>query len=407
MDRIGNGYTKIIVFLIFFIAIELLFLYPDIFSRQTKLVDSTVSSGASQIIEICEAESYSPFCYEREIPKLLDYLSIQEVFDVIRQVRAQDNSYQFCHVLAHDLGEREVSKDPDRWFDVIPLNPTDGLCSNGFIHGAAVTRFNKELFSREEINNIIPDIADACEARGEWRPTGLDQAICYHGLGHVLVHLTDADLKSSLDICDTVAIKNDGRTYLQVCEEGVFMQIFQPLEPEDFALIDRLDLKPSKETHTEFCDYYGRDVEEWSACHREGWPLYREEIRTAKGIINFCSNSPSERQKRNCYATVLSINGRGSLGDAPGMAMICNNLPLEQQKQCYAIGAGTTIEEDRNKATESVAFCARALIEEVENYCYEYLLQTASFNFNQNSPEIRALCEALPSPWQNRCKGNS
>jgi hypothetical protein len=255
MNLSTKHYAGLITLLILIIVVELFVLFPGPFSLKSQLADAGVEEHATNILDRCKDERYRPTCYEEEVPKLLDSMSVSDVFDTIRLIRTNDSEYQFCHVLAHELGEREVSKDPDNWFDVIPQNPADGLCSNGFIHGAAVARFSREVFSREEIDNIVPDIANACEARGVWRPTGLDQAICYHGIGHILVHLTNADMKAALDICDTVAVKDDERNFLQVCEEGVFMQVFQPLEPEDHALIDRLDFKPAKETLREFCDY--------------------------------------------------------------------------------------------------------------------------------------------------------
>lgn len=407
MNALFNSYLKVIIPLVFLILVELFVLFPGVPFLVGQQADASVEGSAARILRECEEEQYRPTCYEEKVPDLLDRMSIGDVFNVVRFIRARDHDYQFCHVLAHKLGERVVAGDPARWFDVIPQNPTDGLCSNGFIHGAAVARFSQEVFSRDEIEHIIPDIADACEARGDWHPTGLDQAICYHGIGHVLVYLTDADLGSALDICDTVALKDDGRNFLQVCEEGVFMQIFQPLEPEDYVLIDKLDFKPTKETLREFCDYYARDDAERSACWREGWPLLREELQTANGIVNFCKDALSEREEHNCYATVLSIRGRGSLQDPTSMATVCDALPEERHGQCYAIGAGTTLEEDRSKVAESVSFCARAQNAEVRTSCYEYLARMATFNFRSDSPEIRALCEALPDHLRSQCLGGS
>jgi hypothetical protein len=87
------------------------------------------------------------------------------------------------------------------------------------------------------------------------------------------------------------------------------------------------------------------------------------------------------------------------------MAEVCDGLPEVRHKQCYAIGAGTILEEDRSKVTESVLFCGRATQKEVAESCYERLMQTAPFNFHQDSPEAAALCEALPGPWRERCLG--
>jgi len=359
------------------------------------------TNAAELMVELCAKTPYRPYCYEKEVPNLLDYMEVGDVFDVIRQIRVIDSGYQFCHVLAHELGEREVAKDPENWIDAISGGPTDGLCSNGFIHGAAVERFTKEVLSREEILASIPDLQIACEPREGWNPTPLDQAMCYHGVGHILLHLTDADIGTSLEICDAIAQKGDGRNYQQVCDEGVFMQIFQPLEPEDFALVDRLDLKVTKDTLPEFCGIYDEDEE--GACLREAWPLYDRELNTAEEIGAFCELSPNDVQTYQCYVSVVTIKGRHGLRDPDEVISLCNNLPDQIQGLCFERAAAAHIEEDKSLANEAVSFCAGAKESTVEAGCYEYLINIAHFVFGRESIHNSELCDALPQPWGPQC----
>jgi len=389
--------------LIFLLVVLILVEVGVLLSPILKGKSYTLQAYAQSVIETCKDEKYRPTCYEREIPDLLSVISIEEVFDVLRLVQEKDSSYRFCHVLAHEVGERETAKDPSLWFDVIPRCPTDGLCSNGCIHGATVERFSKEVLSDEEIELAIPDLAIACEPRGDWNPSPLDQAICYHGLGHMGIHITKADIGKSLEICDLIARKEDGRNYEQVCDEGVYMQLFQPLEPEDFALIDELSMKPSAENLSEFCRNNSSSAAEEAACWREGWPFFREKLQSGGGIVEFCSHSPNEEQEENCYGTVLAVLGRTSLDNPEQAVRVCSELPAIRQGQCFSIAAVAVVEEGRKRGVEAVAFCKSAPSEELTGVCYDTLVSRASFVFHPTSPEFGAMCDALPQPWQERC----
>lgn len=156
-------------------------------------------SVASHILSVCDTgNGDNAHCYESEVPKLYPKLSVSEIFDVIRRIRVGDPSYQFCHVLAHKVGERVVAQDPDGWFNAIPFNPPDGYCSNGFIHGVIGGRFRADVLSETTVVEYLSDFRRACEPRPDWSPSDLDKAICYHGLGHLYDFITNADLKRAI-----------------------------------------------------------------------------------------------------------------------------------------------------------------------------------------------------------------
>ena len=355
---------------------------------------------ASDFIALCAERSNKAECYEKEVPKLLEDVSLEKVFSVVREIRKQDKSYQFCHVLGHEIGVWEVGRDPSKWIDLMHKNPPDSLCSNGYVHGIIVGRFNKAVLSVAEIDAIVPDLSRACEPTSDWNPASLDKAMCYHGMGHVLTQITGPDIPLSVEYCKKISVKG-GEDFSQVCISGVFMQIFQPLEPEDFALIERLPVKPTKETLVSFCSVYATEVER-SQCFGEGWTLFREEIQSAEGIMKFCMTSDSVLTQKDCLTSVLSIGARGSLWNTKKQEAICVRLPKKIGQMCFNVLAEAIVEEDRTeiKAATDVCYGAPA---EFRDGCFGYLLALSDFTFGDNEQAKKQLCEALPGEWLSRC----
>ena len=378
-----------------------LFFSGEADTRESK----SIEEYARMMVEKCAGAPYRPTCYETEVPKLVSDLPTERIFDVVRQIRRDDPEYLFCHVLAHELGNYEVSLDPDKWLDVVAKGPTDGLCSNGYAHGALVARFNDEDLSEEEFQYALKDLAIACEKREGWNPTELTKAICYHGVGHVLIHMTLADVPKSLEGCEAIGLKEDGRDYRKLCTEGVYMQLFQPLEPEDFALVDMLpEGAPTHESLLTFCTENSANDQQFGACWREAWPLIGQDIYTGKGIIEHCSVLSESQDKPLCFVSAFTINGRHNLGNPDRMAATCNELPSEYMGTCFARVANAFPEEDPGLVSQAVTMCGRATEEAAQEECYGFLAQVASFNFHPNSPAFEELCTTLPPQWENTCR---
>lgn len=358
----------------------------------------SAQSEAQRIVKICSGERAPAECYEREVPRLLPDYPLAQTFDVIRQIRLIDPTYQFCHVLAHKLGERVVAEDPDRWIDAIPLNPTDGLCSNGYIHGVLGGRFRAEVLEPAALRKLIPDFTRACAPRKEWSSSELDRAICSHGMGHLYMFITDADIPLALSLCEDTMPEQ----FRRVCHEGVYMQIYQPLEPDDYLLIERMPVKPTKETLRSFCAHYTKDEYE-GACLREGWPFFREELKTGKGIVKFCSSQPNNQEEIACFESVLALSGRFNLENQTRALSLCREIADEWKTMCYSSAARAILEEDRVEGEKAVSFCKAAETDQQEG-CLEQLADTASFTFG-NSSERKLFCSLFPPGLRVRCLG--
>jgi len=339
-------------------------------------------------------------CYETAVPALYPSMNMSQLFDVVRNIRTLDPSYQFCHVLAHKLGERAIADDPNTWLGAMPMNPPDGLCSNGFIHGVIVGRFDNAVLDDATIDAYTPDFARACESHDGWQPSALDQAMCYHGMGHLFDFITNAKIGKALELCQAVAQSPTG-DFRQVCLEGVFMQFYQPLEPEDFALVDKLPLKLTKTSVRSFCNSFTAP-EVRGACLRESWPLFKDEIKSGLGAADFCAGQPNTTEETHCYESVSSIVGRLSLGTPDAVARACGNVPPKWQSLCYAFSAQAVLEESRNDASGALVVCKLGE-PVVGTSCVETLVQRARFIFGADVAARRSFCALVPDFLKEQC----
>jgi len=365
---------------------------PGVFTKDLKVY-------AEEIVETCKNSSYRPSCYDEEIPKVMDHLSFEEAFEVTRIVQEMDASYWYCHVLGHNLSAKEASKDLSKWTEVIGRCPL-GMCSNGCIHGTFQERFRDvEELTDEQVLGIIPQLKTICEDSENRKFTGLERASCYHALGHLTMYITAADSVRASNVCDIV-LANGIEDFDNVCYDGVFMQIFQPLEPEDFALIDGI-APETKEEAMAMCDRF--EGTKRASCHRESWPLFEEEIRDPEGIVEFCSRGLTERMEQICYNGVFYVLAPKFDFDVESISSLCEGLPNVRKGQCYGNSASRMIETDYRLQESAVALCDKAQDVSYKEKCYQELLLYSTYNFHVDSPEFSRFCNLMPGEWKMKC----
>lgn len=359
---------------------------------------SSLHDLALQVLVECGHESYPPSCYDEAIPELMDRISMEETFEVTKIIQNYDPRYLYCHVLGHNVSAVEVAKDPSKWKDVLARCPS-GVCSNGCLHGGLQEKFRADVLTEAQIVEVTKEMQDICEARPGFSPTGLEQASCYHAVGHLTMYVTNADITRALEICDQVALKPDGRDFLRVCQEGVFMQIFQPLEPEDIALVE--GITPQKDQLKEFCWQFPEP--ERHACWREGWPLYDQEIRQPSGLLDFCQYSSDPRLQAYCFNSMFYIITPQFQFSLPKLDSFCAEFPEMIAAQCYGNAASRMMETDWKMIPEALALCQLAGQQGLADRCYQELVFYSQFNFRPDSTQFQKLCNGLPEPWQTKC----
>lgn len=356
---------------------------------------------ASKVLDRCSDSNYRPGCYDEEIPKLMNWLSMEQAFQVTKLVQQQDPAYSYCHVLGHNLSAREVDKDPSRWKEVVTRCPS-GMCSNGCIHGGFQERFRAEALSDSQIEQIKPDLESICKPRPNWNPTDLEKSSCSHALGHLAMYITAADIRKSLALCQDFASHDPGNDTSQVCMDGVFMQIFQPLEPEDFVLVK--GKTPSKGELLSFCHQFTGKA--GGSCLSEAWPLTFNDISTPNGLVSYCGQAESSEEDR-CFLSLEYVLVTQFKFDLPRLKNFCAELPIKRSGACFAHIASRLIETDYRNISKSVAVCADAVPYDPSSSCYKELLFYSTFNFHADSPEQHTLCQSLPDPWSTKCKSRN
>ncbi len=397
----NNIYTISIILILLLVILESIWIISGRlpWTRTRKL-----AQYAEEVLAACRNEQFGPNCYDREIPKLMDAqsISMEDAFAVTRLVQKEDPQYLYCHVLAHKISFRETSRDLTKWKDVVARCPAT-MCNNGCQHGALMRRFNAEYLTDAQIEELKPDLADVCEPRGTWNPTEVERSMCYHAIGHLAMFVTKANIPKSLEICQDIGVKTDGRNYVQTCTQGVFMTVYQPLEPEDFALIK--DIAPKKETVGKFCDPYTGYA--WQACHMEAWALNRALIQSPDGLVRFCSYTDDPTEQKTCFATVMNIMTIelvvGFDGDTANLSEYCMNLPGVWRADCFSYAAMRLIQIDPLYEHTAVGVCEEANRQKEGGTCFQKLAGYGTFSFHIGSKELAAYCKKLPAEWYGPC----
>ena len=363
-------------------------------------IAGTLNSYADDIVAKCANAKYKPTCYEDEIPKLMQKISMEDAFNITRLVQGKDSSYKYCHVLGHKLSAQETAKDPEKWKEVIPRCPS-GLCSNGCIHGAFQERFRSETLNESDLDTLKKDLSTICEPRSNWSPTGLEQGTCYHAVGHLLMYVTSADVNKSIQICKEVAVKPDGHDWSKLCFDGIFMQIYQPLENEDKVLVD--GKQPKKEAMNSFCSKYTGN--ERVSCWSESWPIFFDEIMTPQGLVNFCSNGllKDSQDQNSCYNGMFYVITAEFQFDLAKVRTFCMGLPQTRMDQCFAGAASRLIETDYRNIPVVANFCASITSVTSKDACYQELIKYSTYNFHAGSDQYLQLCNSLPEPYKDEC----
>jgi hypothetical protein len=382
---------------------------------------------AARIMATCAGSGHRPTCYDREIPKLMDAgMSLEGSFEVVKAIQAKDDSYWFCHVVSHELSEKEWERDPAAWKDVMTRCPVN-MCSNGCIHGALQRHFSSEALSNTQISELMPDLMDLCEKREGWSPSPGDTSSCYHELGHLSMYLSGADPKGSQAICDRVAVRPDGRNYLQTCYEGIFMQVFEPRDPDDFGLIHKLIPHPDRlavcdaapfgvqkgacwkkgwgEDAGKFCDSFAGELR--NACWREAWVINDERLTTGQGVTAYCDYAKDAGERLKCFNKMIySVMAMFDFNEEK-VEPLCPDLPSDMHGECFASIVGRMLETDQDLVAKALAVCGRAKAQGVGATCYERLAHEAKNVFAPGSSAARDLCAQVPAPYNQGCIGGA
>ena len=353
-------------------------------------------------VEACAAatnEEQKELCYEKNVPHLIDEgLSMERVFAVVRLIQDIDPGYQSCHVLAHRITEGEVARDPSKWKDVVVRSPV-GICGSGAMHGAFQERFREDAFPDASISQIQSMLSGVCDPRDGWNPAYLDRSSCMHGVGHLLLYVTDADVKKSVALCEVIAQSRE-YDFRQTCLDGVFMQLYQPLEPEDETLIRTI--APAAQQTKKFCAQFSGLT--YNVCVKESWPAVPGSADTAEGFEALCAQTTDRNAQITCASGLMYAVIENLHYEMPRIEAFCNGIKDTGIRDiCWGRTASKFVWADWRNIPVALNICSAVVPEESKAACWEELESYAAQGIPKDSPHMKALCGGMPEPWRTRC----
>lgn len=358
-----------------------------------------IEKNADKIIVLCKDAQYRPLCYEKKVPALMDKgLSMESAYAVTKAIQTLDTDYHYCHVLAHNISAKETAKDPSKWKDVIARAPS-GICGNGGLHGAFQERFRTDMLPDASVSELLQELEGACDTRAGWDPTFLERSSCMHGLGHLSMYITGGDIRKSIALCDNLGRPSAEEDFRRTCVDGAFMQIFQPLEPEDKALVEKI--APTVGERSAFCGRFEGIAR--TSCIKESWPLVVDSVMTPKGFEDFCAPFSENYDEYRYCASGLAYVVFGRLEyNVKRMTELCSPLPKLIKNICISRTASRFIETDWKNIPEALSVCVNAPALS-KGPCFNELIEFAEQGFRRNSPEENNLCSGMPDPWRSSC----
>ena len=358
-------------------------------------------SLAREQVALCKdsiGEEKKEICYQKTLPPLMDKgLSMERTFAVLTHVLKLDRSYQSCHVLAHLITSKEVAKDPSKWKDVVVRSPLT-ICGQGAVHGAFQERFRAESFPNATAETLRPMLDGVCDPRAGWNPTFIDRSSCMHGMGHLFLYVTSASITKSVALCDALGKRPDA-DFRQTCTEGVFMQLYQPLEPEDKTLIHAIAAE-ARDTKT-FCAKFTAGAH--NACVKESWPDVQNSASDPHVFEALCKQLPTPDAIRYCAEGLMYPVIEVLHYDVPAIENFCRGIIDPKIRNiCWARTASKFIWADRTNTAQALSICNTAP-EESKPSCWNELTTYADSGMQKDSPGAKALCDGMPEPYKQPC----
>ncbi len=367
-----------------------------------KHIHTTPEAYAKSIVARCASAADRTQCYVDEVPKLLDQgVTFEHSFEVAYDIQELDQTGEYCHRIGHALGGAEVAKDPTKWKEVARRTPL-GECLAGGLHGAFEEHFSKESLAPSDIPAFKQEMRGFCDVQADIPSSPVDLTMCSHGLGHLFVYATAGDVQESIDLCSSMNFKTEGGVTAEgqelSCYDGMFMQLLEPHDSEDAALIKGHE--QTKDTVGAYCNAFAPLVQ--AACIARSAPLFYKDLNAGAPKPLDCNMLDSQRRRDSCLSTQLRLFARDTFFNLDATDDYCATYPQNKRGWCYA-SAGSFAFMSGYDYEQPYRFCARAAALGVGDQCYQTLANIIPNTFREDDPSRKELCEKLPSAYVQAC----
>ena len=372
------------------------YVLTDQMDREAQRVVATCASAQLQLRENC---------YERTVPSLYPKFSVSDLFVILADIQTRDPQYTSCHVAAHAVGARVADENPDHWMDAVHLNPPDSPCDGGYLHGLLSERFNAEVLSPATIQGLIPAFKHVCEPTDTWHPAALEEYLCYHGMGHLYVFITNADMPRALELCKETVPALFTQEGPRLCYNGAFMEILTPTGPDGFVLQKQLKVDVTKDSVKTYCRTFQVDPMQYGTCLQRGMILYQPPLTSGQQIDSYCADEPDSDEHHYCL-----VRGFKNLGFYLSLyarqdSTVCDGAPASERQLCYNTVSLILLKEDNGlgNAHHAIAFCDSISDTNSSAACAQSLAAHGAYFYGPNSESFNQFCSLFSGSLKETC----
>lgn len=286
-------------------------------------VNSNLIYGyANKFAGSCKVDFFWRNCYSKKFLGLTKATDAAFSLKVLQTLEDIDPQTRECHVIAHGIGNGQVSKDPAHWENYLAsLNPSD--CMGGFIHGAieGYTSYNPNFTLDASSIERLCDLN-----RG-------DKGFCYHIFGHLITVDKVGNFGQSVGVCESLMGGNNA----YACDSGVFMESLYQTNLQAHGLgtppAFGQDLAAKQQ---QFCrDNPGRAG---IACWQELAHLY---VYLSGGnlqaLYSYCGRASVDAAKNNCYFHGIGlVFGGKKYIESGSMSLACGFFKGDDFSSCLS-----------------------------------------------------------------------
>jgi hypothetical protein len=206
-----------------------------------------------------------------------------------------------------------------------------------------------------------------------------------------------------LELCR--AIDGEDSPLFSACSEGVFMIIYQPLGPDQEALVD--GLAPSLEEVDSFCSSYSGVA--LRSCHNEAFPTLQGKILDQKYVDDFCSYSNDPDTQYTCFETLYMTAAQIYLDENNEESMseyveYCSQATANKIEDCINQGAVKVLQQDLSLLNKAIDICSAAKRLGLEDSCMYNISVYFPNTYFVNKFSVREeYCANLPDVWREKC----
>ncbi len=305
------------------------------------------------------ADSYDKgLCLKKLAEKAVKNYTISSIDDELSKIK-ENQKLQWCHEFMHYAGWSLFDKT-DSLYDAFQM--ASSKCDSGQYHGI-VEQFINKVNLKYDSTQFVEKIIDECYKGISDRKLPMSmQGLCFHGLGHGFMFITDNDLPKSLKLCD----KLEGG-FAHACYSGSYMENIQ-----------------SKQI--------GRN-----SAHVSKFSFNKDDP-------DYPCNTLEENYKEYCYKYKGISNVVKTLGDFEESFRMCLQVDKKYTKTCF-FGVGSNIPGPFWSSREAGEKCSTAL--KVSSEAYEQCIfggMSFLLQVNVGDPQSAVeYCSAIKNEYKNLC----